>query len=136
MSVDLVRRATELTGRDELASDEEITEIFAPDVVLDFSVRIFNPHVYEGHDGLREFYADSREVWEELSVTVREIVEHGDRYLVLTDVRSRARGSGIELDASGAGIWTAEAGRLKRFRLVASDQISRDEALAALHEGR
>ena len=29
--------------------------MFAPDVVLDMSARVFNPQVYEGYDGLREY---------------------------------------------------------------------------------
>ena len=102
--------------------------------MLDFSARVFNPQVYEGYKGLRAFYADSREVWEEISVTAGEIIEEGDRYLVFTSVRSRARGSGIEIDATGAGMWTAEGERLKHFVLLASQQIDRDTALAALRD--
>jgi ketosteroid isomerase-like protein len=132
VSVELVRRATELASRNELVSDEELAEIFAPDVVMDFSARIFNPHVYHGYDGIRAFYTDTHEIWEELSMTVTEIVEEGNRYLALTEVRARARGSGIEMQGSAAGIWTAEDGRLKHFRLLASERADRDEALAAL----
>ena len=40
--------------------------------------------------------AESREVWEHVEITIAEIIEEGDRYLVIGDARSRARGSGIE----------------------------------------
>ena len=95
MSVDLVRRATALTNSDVMAPDEELEELFTPDVVLDLNARIFNPKVYEGYDGLREFYAESREVWEQVTLTIHEIIAESDRYVVLGDGRSRGRGSGI-----------------------------------------
>jgi len=135
MSVDLVRRAAELASADEPASDEELAEIFSPDIVLDNSERILNPRVYRGYDGLREWYADTHEIWETVSMTVGEIVQEGNRYLVLSDVHSRARGSGIEFDATAAAIWTAEGGRLKHFRLLASEKADREQGLAELRAG-
>ena len=134
MSIDLVRRATELTSGDGQVTDEELAEIFTPDVVLDLSVRIFNPKVYEGYAGLREFYAESREVWEHVGVTIREILQEGDRYLVLVDVVSRARASGIEVPAGGAGIWTAAGGRLRHYRLLDARAADREKGLAALRD--
>ena len=48
MSVELVRRASALTSGDGQTSDEELAEMFHPDVVLDLSIRVFNPQVCEG----------------------------------------------------------------------------------------
>ena len=133
MSAELVRRATEMASRDELASEEELAEVFSPDVVLDNSSRVFNPHVYHGYDGLRGWFEDMREIWEAVSMTVAEIIQEGNRYLVFSDVRSRARGSGLEFEGLAAAIWTTgEDGRLKHFCLLASERADRDEALAAL----
>jgi hypothetical protein len=133
MSIDLVRRATDLASGDGQATDEELAEIFAPDVVLDFSARVFNPRVYEGYEGLREFYAESREVWEDVAVTLDEVIEEGGRYLLLTHVRSRGRGSGIEIEVPGAATWSVAAGRLSRYRLLG--ELGRDEALALFRQG-
>jgi hypothetical protein len=124
-----------MTSGDGQASDEELAEIFTPDVVLDLNARIFNPKVYEGYDGLREFYAESREVWESVEIEITEIIEEGDRYAVLGDARSRARGSGIEVGAGLAGVWTAAAdGRLKHYRLLSPTEADRQAALAALRD--
>ena len=133
MSAELVRRAAELASRQEPASEQELVEVFSPDIVLDNSARVFNPHVYHGYEGLRAWYDDMREIWEAVSMTVTEVIQEGDRYLVLSDVRSRAGVSGIEFKGAAAGIWTAaKDGRLKHFLLLASENADRDEALAAL----
>ena len=132
MSVELVRRATALTSGDGQADDEELAEIFTPDVVLDLSARIFNPKVYEGYDGLREFYAESREVWADVELKILDVVAEGERYLVLANARSRARASGIEVEAGVTGIWTTAGGRLKHYRLVSPTDADREAGLAAL----
>ena len=134
VSVELVRRATELLGADTPAPDEELEEIFAGDVVLDLRARVFNPKVYEGYEGLRELYAESREVWENVSLAINEIIEEGDRYVVLAEARSRGRGSGMEVRAGVTGIWTAEEGRLKHYRLLSPTDADRELGLAALRD--
>ena len=82
MSLDLVRRALAFTNGPLDVSDEELAEVFAPDVVLDMSARVFNPQVYEGYEGLRQFRTDAREVWETLKISEAELIEEGDRILV------------------------------------------------------
>ncbi len=132
MSVDLVRRALAFTNGPIDIDDEELAEVFAPDVVLDMSTRVFNPKVYEGYDGLRQFREDAREVWETLKVTEAELVEDGNRILVLTRVEAQGRGSGIPMDVQGAGIWTVAGGRLVHYRLLAPGHSERNDAVAAL----
>lgn len=134
MSLDLVRRALEFTNGPLDVSDEELAEVFAPDVVLDMSARVFNPYVYEGYEGLRQFREDAREVWETLKISETELVEEGDRILVLTRVEAHGRGSGIQMDVQGAGIWTVANGRLRRYELLTPGSADREEALAALRD--
>ncbi len=132
MSAELVRRALELTTGPPDLPDEELADLFAPDVVLDLTARVFNPKVYEGYDGLREFRADALEIWESLIISPAEIVEEGNRVLVITRVQSLGRASGVPMEAEGAGIWTVADGRLTHYRLLGL--VSRDEALAALRD--
>jgi ketosteroid isomerase-like protein len=134
VSVELVRRALEYTNEkvDDDVPDEELAEVFAPDIVLDLSTRVFNPKVYVGYEGLREFRSDVLEVWESLIITATELIEEGDCVLVRTRVQSRGRGSGVPLEAEGAGIWTVADGRLKHYRLLAPGGVDRDTAIATL----
>ena len=132
-NADVVRRALALTNdpRQDIP-DEELAELFAPDVVLDLTTRVFNPKVYVGHEGLREFRSDALEIWESLSIAATELIEEGDCVLVRTRVQSRGRGSGVPMEAEGAGIWTVADGRLKHYRLLAPGGVGRDEAIAEL----
>ena len=134
MNLDLVRRALAFTNGPIDVDDEELAEVFAPDVVLDMSTRVFNPMVYEGYEGLRQFLRDAGEVWETLKVSETELVEEGDHVLVLTRVEAQGRGSGIQMDVQGAGIWTVADGRLKRYRLLSPGIVDREEALGALRD--
>jgi ketosteroid isomerase-like protein len=135
VNADLVRRSLEFTNRPAYEpTDDELADVFAPDVVLDMSARVFNPHVYEGYEGLRQFRADALEVWESLEISATELIEQGDCVLVLTRVQSRGRGSGVTLDVEGAGIWTVAGGRLTHYRLLSPGVVGRDEAIAALRE--
>ncbi len=133
MSEELVRRATLLTNSDGMAPDEELEEMFTPDVVLYLNARVFNPKVYEGYDGLREFHAESREVWEQVTLTIDEIIGEGDRYVVLGEGRC-GRGSGMEISSGFTGMWTLEDGRLKHYILLSTTEADRELALAALRD--
>jgi ketosteroid isomerase-like protein len=69
-----------------------------------------------------------------LTISPKEIVEEGDRVLVITHVQSRGRGSGVPMEAEGAGIWTVADGRLTHYRLLAPGRADRESALAALRD--
>jgi hypothetical protein len=134
MSEALVRRATLLTNSDGMAPDEELEQMFTPDFVLDLNARVFNPKVYKGYDGLREFHAESREVWEHVTLTIHEIIGEGDRYVVLGEGSSRGRGSGMEISSGFTGMWTLEDGRLKHYVHLSTTEADRELALAALRD--
>jgi ketosteroid isomerase-like protein len=81
---------------------------------------------------LEEVTAVMREwlsTWERpLRVEVEELVQSGDRILALVHWKGRGKGSGIEMEAGGAHIWTFRDGRAVRFDVYRD----RDEARAAL----
>jgi ketosteroid isomerase-like protein len=115
-SVDVVREAMDLMGRVSSASGDEIEprllELFAPDVQIDMSRRIFNPDVYQGHAGLRRLGREVQEVWDEFSITPERFVETGERVAVIETRRGRGRESGVEVEQRAAVIWTVRGGRV------------------------
>ncbi len=50
-----------------------------------------------------------------------EVIEVDEsRLIVVNHVRMRGRGSGVEVDAKAAQLWTLRAGRAKRIKLYQS----------------
>jgi ketosteroid isomerase-like protein len=96
---------------------------------LDMSDRVLNPAVYDGHDGIRRFYAEVTEVWESFTWEPIELHEVNDVVFALLHSRGKGRGSGLELDRRSAMLWRVEEDR------ALSLTFYRDpgEALAVAH---
>jgi len=91
---------------------------------IDMSERVFNPAVYDGHDGIRRFYAEIREVWATYWWEAEELIEMGDYVVTLLRSGGRGRGSGLEVEHRSAMVWTVREGRAKELRFF------RDRGLA------
>ena len=63
-NVEIVRRVYDATLHGET---ERVIELLDPRIRLDMSERVFNPAVYEGHEGSRRFFAEIDEVWDALN---------------------------------------------------------------------
>ena len=59
-----------------------LPELFDPSVRLDFSERIFNPSVYEGHEGVRQWRTELAEVWESFRADPQELFRGEDVFVV------------------------------------------------------
>src|SRR5919198_1787599 len=95
---------------------------------LDMSDRVLNPAVYEGHDGIRRFYAEVRDVWASYTWEPEELIEAGDHVVALLRSEGRGRGSGIELQRRTGMVWTGLGGRATSMRFFRD----RDAALDAV----
>jgi ketosteroid isomerase-like protein len=74
--------------------------------------RVFNPDVYEGHDGLRRLAREVRDVWSDFKVEPERFIEDGDRVLVIERRRGRGRESDLEVDTRSAALWTLRDGKV------------------------
>jgi hypothetical protein len=83
---------------------------------------------FTGPEGMREFFSQSMEVWEEFIFTPLAFAPIGDAVVVELDVRGKARSSGIEIEENWAHVYTVQEGRLIRFHAFRSPE----EAYAAL----
>ena len=129
---EVVSRALALTNDPrEKIPEEELAELFVPDVVLDMTARVFNPLVYEGYEGLHQYRVDLREVWQEVAFHPQELIEEGDRVLAITRMTGSGRGSGVPIDEGGAALYRLDGGRIDHVRFLGA---SRDEAVAELRE--
>ena len=64
--------------------------------------------VYRGHDGMRQYASDLRDAWDVFDARVEDSLAIGDVVLLVSRLRYRGKGSGID-DA-------APAGHMIRFR--------------------
>lgn len=122
--VELVRRAHEALNRGDV---DAVVGLCDPAFRLDMSDRVLNPAVFEGHDGIRRFYAEVREVWESYTWEPEELIEAGDQVVALLRSEGRGRGSGIELERQTAMVWTVRESRATSLRFYRD----RDAALEA-----
>jgi ketosteroid isomerase-like protein len=83
---------------------------------------------YKGRDGLTHFWTDMLEAWEQFRPEAEQFFDLGaERLLTLDVVRARGKGSGIDMEARGAMLWTMQEGKIIRVKMFQT----KDEALEA-----
>jgi ketosteroid isomerase-like protein len=83
--------------------------------------------VHTGLSGMRDFFADMREVWRDYDQEIEELVDLGDDVVVVLRVAARGTGGGVPIAQQSVWLWTfrdRRAVRAKAFR-------SKREALEA-----
>jgi len=128
--LEIVARVTELLPECHRSGrvGDELGALLAPDLRVDASHRVFNPGVYEGAEGMETLVREIRDDWEDFRETTEQIVEVGDRVIVLQTISGRGRTSGLEVQQSGALIFSLENGRVRMVEVYGN----RDEALHAV----
>jgi ketosteroid isomerase-like protein len=101
----------------------------AEDAVWHESEVLPDTGVYEGREAIREFLTQFLGSWERFHQTVEEVIEEGDRVLVMIHLQATGRGSAADVDAQYAHLWTVSGGRGVRVDAF----YDRDEARAALN---
>jgi len=95
--------------------DELLDELVDPDVVFE-PLRAPVSGVYRGHDGIRQFLADTAESFDVFRFDLSDVRDLGDRVLAIGTLHIRARGGGIETDVPTAGIATYRDGRMIHWK--------------------
>jgi len=108
-NVEIVRRAHQALNSGDLDALVGLCDVAFR---LDMSDRILNPAVYDGHDGIRRFYAEVRDVWETYTWEPEKLLASGNEVVALLRSSGRGRGSGIELERQTAMLWTVRGNRL------------------------
>ena len=83
---------------------------------------------YTGHAGVREYFAEIAEVWDEIRPHAEDIRTVGDHVVVLGGCAVRGRASGAESDEAMAWVITVRNGTVTCHRGCRT----RDEALEAV----
>lgn len=121
----------ELVRRSLTARAIEFPAVFTPDVRLDLSVRVFNPAVYDGYEGLRRYRSEVREVWDSYVSEPEEFHVGEGVVVVFTREVGRGGASGIEVDRHTALLCRIRDGRVSELRLYHDrDRALQDAGLA------
>jgi ketosteroid isomerase-like protein len=130
-NVELARRAFKEFERRDLS---QLQELCQPDIEMDWSRRLIDPVVTRGYDGLRAFFEEISAIFQEAFFEEEEILECGDKVLVVSTGHFRGKASGIDVTARAANVWTIRDGKLARFCFYQSkeDALEDNPELSAL----
>ncbi len=111
---------------------EAVLGAYSPDAqMVTLTSAFLQGRGYEGHDGIRDYFSSMADVWQDLTLSPEEATDLDGHVLVRGHWRSRGRGSGAEVDAPAAWLFTVESGQISNSRAFRDV----DEALAALAAG-
>jgi ketosteroid isomerase-like protein len=123
-NVELVRRGYDAFARGDVDAvladlDQEIEVLSWPGIAGEDS--------YHGHAGFLAYAAGWLESWDEYRLSPEEIIDAGDRVVVIYRAVGRGRGSGIEVETQLGHLWTIRDGKAVRLDIYRT----RAEALEA-----
>jgi uncharacterized protein len=112
---------------------------------LDQALAIFDPEIiwhtylvpgpgggtYRGHDGVRELWADARNIFGDFRNEPERLISAGDRLLVMVRICGWGKESGVEVEAKIAHVHTFRNGKVARVE----SYEDRDQALLAVGLG-
>jgi ketosteroid isomerase-like protein len=118
-NVELVRRIYDSISRGDI---DRALETSADDFEMDWSNSIGpDKGVYRGREQVREVWGSFVEAFESLRWDPEEFIEVDEsRLIVVNHTRMRGRGSGVEVEAVGAQLWTIRDGTAQSFKLYQS----------------
>jgi ketosteroid isomerase-like protein len=84
--------------------------------------------VFRGYDGIRRWFRELHDLYEDLETEILEVRDLGDRVVVLFLVRGRGTGSGVTLEQSLAQVVKLRQGKVIEIR----EYFSREDAFEAV----
>jgi hypothetical protein len=107
---------------------EATLAVLAPDAEWHESSALPDAGTFRGRDAVREFLEEFLQSWESFHQDVEEVVVEGDRAALMIHLTARGRGSGAQVDARYAHVWTFRDGLGVRVDAY----YDRDAALRAI----
>jgi ketosteroid isomerase-like protein len=72
--------------------------------------------------GIRQWIADTDEIWEQFGLEVSELIDVDDKVVVIGRLVGRGKASGVKVGQPIAGIWTLRDGRIVRGEIGYTDR--------------
>jgi ketosteroid isomerase-like protein len=117
-NVELVKRSFEAISAWDV---DALLRLYDPDVeLLPLTGTRVESGGYRGHDGVRDYMAEARDLWDVLEPEGRLHEDLGDRVLVAGHCRVRGRSSGAESDPATSWVIHIRNGRIVSHRACAT----------------
>ena len=105
-NVEIVRRVYDGWSRGDFSQ----TELLDPDIEFEM-IDWPHPAKSRGIEAMAETWLATLAAWEDFRAVPDEVIDHGDNVLVFNSISGRGRGSGADVSALTATVWTVEGGR-------------------------
>jgi ketosteroid isomerase-like protein len=108
--------------------DYSRSDIFHPEMEME-SIGLAEPMHARNYEEFVDLMREWLSAWDKpLTIDAEEMIESGDRILVLVRWKGRGKGSGVEMEAGGGHLFTFRDGLIVRYEVYRD----RDGARAAL----
>jgi ketosteroid isomerase-like protein len=122
--VELIRRAYEAANRGDFASTDSYVH---PEIEFHTFAQSPEAGIYRGKEAVRKYNEDLLEQFESIRFEVEELVDAGDRVVVLSTQHAMPKGGQQEMRVHVAEVWVIRDGLLAERRSYSS----KEEALEA-----
>jgi len=126
-NVEIVRRVYDAAARHDTSN---VLDFYDPEIEWDISHAparnlMGEPHVFNGHEGLRTFFRHWYEAWKHVEPDLEELIDAGEQVISVETTRGRGRTSGAVVELPHAAVWTFREDKIVRVVWFGS----REEAL-------
>jgi ketosteroid isomerase-like protein len=113
-NVDLALAAVDAVAR---MDGDRLAELTHPEVEWhSFLAQLGEGGVYRGHEGMREYARDLRDAWEVFSGDVQGALAVGEIVVLVSQLRYRGKGSGVDTKAPAGHVVKFREGRIVHMR--------------------
>jgi ketosteroid isomerase-like protein len=128
-NVEIIREMFAIVNeRGVKAATDAFGHLLAPDFELEEAVELPDPGAFTGREAFIANMAKLEESFEELRMEPVELVDLGERIMVVVSMRARGRGSGAPVEMTFVQLWTLRDGKAVSLR----DYATKAEALEAV----
>jgi ketosteroid isomerase-like protein len=129
-NVEIVRQVIEANRSGDMEAAIEVA-VGVSDPRIEFTSRMaaVQPETYRGHEGLRRYYSEMADSWEEWQNEVEEVLDVGrDRVVAVFRSRTVGKKSGAPAEVQRGAVFELSNGKLLRGQIYSG----RQEALEAV----
>jgi uncharacterized protein len=125
-NIEIVRKSFAAMGRGDL---DTLLDLYDQDIEFEplTGTRV-ETGGYRGHQGVREYFKEADEVWDQVRPVVGEITTTGNEVVVFGHCSIRGRASEIETDSPCSWVITVRDGKITRHRVYQTNGEALDAA--------